>query len=104
MLLEGDVVFHFVCTLPIRKRSLMEEWTSVSVFQCSNMGSNALYKRRYWSKSDVVASFEDTHESSLGKLVCDLLKILCKPFIVKLINACIARSVNLVVLVCVKTS
>ena len=104
MLLEGDIVFKFIGTLYVRKLSVLEEWTSVSILQCSYMGSYTLYKRRYWSKFDVVTSFEDTHEPSLAKLVCDLLKILCEPFIVKLIDACIARSVNLVILVCVKTS
>ena len=65
---------------------ILEERTSMSVLQGSYMSCYALHKRRDRAKFDVVATFKDTHKSSLAKLVGDLLKIFCQPLIVKFIN------------------
>ena len=67
------------------------------------MGSHTLDERRDTAKSYVVASFEDTHHAALTILISKPLKMLSQPFIVKFINRRILLSVDMIVLVGIKS-
>ena len=73
------------------------------VLQCPHMGCYALYEGRYGAQSDVVPSFEDTHDSAMAELVGNSLKVLSEPLIVKLIDRCVFLTVDVVVLVGIET-